>query len=159
MKFNTAKFLPVLLLMWPCYALPNGPQQAENGQEKETDRRLDTLFGSHTAYHEFLDDLKAAAAANDSHKIAAMINYPIAANVDGKEITLESSHDFLINYEKIFSQRILGAIESQRYSNIFSKYDGIMIGNGEIWFAGICEDNSCTHEKIRITAINNGQAR
>ena len=49
--------------------------------------------------------------------------------------------------------KVIRAIQVQAFSGIFANADGVMIGNGEVWFSGICGNLSCTDAPIKITAI------
>lgn len=58
-------------------------------------------------------------------------------------------------YNVIFNARVVKEIKKQVFNELFANSDGIMIGNGEVWFAGICNSDKCNHVRVRIVAINN----
>jgi len=114
----------------------------------EIDASLDGLFGSHQEYHAFFDGLKRAVAADDKTAVAAMISYPFQARINGKAIKLRDTAHFIADYDKIVTAKIKNAVAKQSYATLFANWQGVMIGDGEIWFSGI--DN----KTVKITAIN-----
>ena len=57
---------------------------------------------------------------------------------------------FVAGYDKIMTDKVKKAIGRQTYAGLFANWQGVMIGDGEVWFSPL--DNS---DKVRITAINN----
>lgn len=56
---------------------------------------------------------------------------------------------FLAAYDKIVTAKVRNAITAQRYATLFANWQGVMIGDGEVWFSGVGDGNT-----VRITAIN-----
>jgi hypothetical protein len=40
---------------------------------------------------------------------------------------------------------------NQSYGQLFANSQGVMIGDGQVWFGGVCERQSCV---VRIIAFN-----
>jgi hypothetical protein len=115
-----------------------------------TNARLDTLFGGHAPYQAFFGRLKAVVAANDKSAVAAMIDYPVRARVNGKNAQIKNTGEFTRNYDQIINAKVKTTLEKQTYQNLFANADGVSIGDGVIWFSGIGADGA-----VKITAINN----
>jgi hypothetical protein len=122
--------------------------------DEETSARLDRLFGAHEPYEAFLARLKDAVAAGDRRLVAAMIAYPLETRVAGEPVTLAAPDDVVQRYDQLFAPPVVAAIGRQSYATLFATAKGVMIGDGEIWFSGICGDAACTDVTVRISAIN-----
>lgn len=120
----------------------------------EMDRRLEFLFGEHARYKAFFTKLKTAIAEDNKTVVAAMIRYPFRTNIDGERITIPGASDFTARYEEMVTDRVREVVANQHYENLFANWQGVMVGRGEIWFGGICEDNSCEEAEVFIIAIN-----
>ncbi|WP_250468684.1 hypothetical protein [Caballeronia sp. GAFFF2] len=136
-----------------CGALP----PAANAQtDQDVDARIDTLFGAHETYRAFFDKLKQAVAAGDKNAVAAMIHYPIAVhrNSNGDNALLRNKREFVAAYAGIFTPELVDTVAHQQYAKLFVRDQGAMIGDGEIWFSGVCRDDACKDSDVRITAFN-----
>lgn len=100
----------------------------------------------------FFLKLQHAVNTHDVNKLAAMAAYPLVVN--GKS-TVPNSHYFEKHYNVIFTKTVVTAVERQKYKALFGNDQGVMIGNGELWFSGVCRDASCKQYQVRIIAINN----
>ena len=80
--------------------------------------------------------------------LSGMINYPIFAKISGERAEFTTSEDFIENFDLIFNEKIRTAINNVDYNNLFSNYQGVMIGDGEIWM-------SIIDGEMKIIAINN----
>ncbi|QKJ89277.1 hypothetical protein PMPD1_4379 (plasmid) [Paramixta manurensis] len=147
------KNLPLVFLLT---LFATGPVFATNHQE--TDARLDALMGanSHQRYHDFLNKLQKSVEERDKETVASMVDYPLTVTVGRKEIDITDSRIFIKNYDKIFTESLVKIILNQKYSDLFFKDTGIMVGpHGELWFSGICTVNDCSKFDIKIMQINN----
>jgi len=115
----------------------------------EVNTSLDALFGQHQPYRSFFDALKAAIAADNKAAVAAMVDYPFQARINDKSVKLRDKAHFIADYDKIVTPKVKSAIEKQTYATLFANWQGVMIGDGEIWFSGVGDGNA-----IKITAIN-----
>jgi len=124
------------------------------GADAAMDRRLDQLFGEHAAYHEFLTRLRTAVASNARERVAAMVSYPLTVRIGGRAVRLRNGAAFLRHYRELLPPGTREVLSSQTYAGLFANSQGVMIGSGQIWFAGVCADATCTKQSVRITAIN-----
>jgi hypothetical protein len=96
----------------------------------------------------FLENLQSAAQALDRPALANLVHYPFTTYNQGTPVkTYNTPEELLIDFEKLFTPRVIRAIENARYNNLFINSQGIMIGSGEIWFRNYPEG-------VRIKAIN-----
>lgn len=115
----------------------------------DTDAALDAAFGAHEPYRNFLQTLQKDVAANDKAAIAALVSYPFQARINGKAVKLRDAAHFVQDYDKIVTPKVKRAIADQSYSTLFANWQGVSIGDGEVWFSGIGGNDN-----IRIIAIN-----
>jgi hypothetical protein len=118
-----------------------------------TEARLDALFGGHEPYRKFLADLQRAVAAGDRQQIAAMVSYPLRTNLGGHVVKL-GPKQLLAHFDELLPPKTLAAITAQSFDTLFANSQGVMIGEGEVWFAAICAARDCSAPPIMITAIN-----
>jgi hypothetical protein len=141
-----------LLRLGVALAIATAPLLAR--ADEATSGRLDALFGAHEPYEAFLARLKQAVAAGDRQSVAAMIAYPLETQVQGKPVTLGAEDDVVRRYDQLFTPAVVAALERQTYATLFANADGVMVGDGEIWFSGVCGDATCASPTVKIIAIN-----
>jgi hypothetical protein len=139
-------------LLWMCFGLtPLATCYAENA---DIDARLDTLFGAHAPLQEFLATLQSAAAAKDWTAIGARVAYPLKVSLAGRRVRIRSAAEFAAHARQILTPKVLAAIQAQTYAGLFANAQGVMIGDGEVWFTSVCPDTRCSDATVRITAFN-----
>lgn len=131
------------------------PAASRAQSDEQVDRRLETLFGEAQPYREFFIALKQALAAGDRQAVADMVEYPLRTRIAGKPATIPAPDAFLAHYDELMTPAVSAAVEKQRYGELFANSQGVMIGDGKVWFSGICGDPQCTTQTVRIIAINN----
>ena len=129
-----------------------GAVRAQNASE--VNGNLDTLFGDHVPYEKFFDKLKKAVGSGDKETIASMVDYPFQARIKGKAVKIRDQKHFIADYDQIITSKVKDALARQTYATLFANWQGVMIGDGEVWFNGVCGDDSCKQQTVRIIAIN-----
>jgi hypothetical protein len=134
-----------------------GAASAESG-DKAIDDAIDTLLGDHARYRAVIDAYQKAVAEGDKVAVAALIDYPLAATIDGKRTSIKNAADFVGNYDKIVTPAIADAIKAQKYSELMVNGKGVMFGSGETWINGICKKGSadCSEFEVKVVAIQPG---
>ncbi|OLE54511.1 MAG: hypothetical protein AUG51_07955 [Acidobacteria bacterium 13_1_20CM_3_53_8] len=102
------------------------------------------------AAESFFYKLQRAVAEDNRAKVASMIDYPIFVRVAGRRIRLRRKVDLLGRYNLVFNHGVRQALARQRVSELFVNWQGVMIGDGEIWFNQMPNSSA-----FKITAINN----
>jgi len=82
----------------------------------------------------FLASLKAAVKAQDRGKVAGMVRYPLLVNMSKSHKQIKTAAQLVAEYDRVFSTSIRRAIEEQTPACLFANWQGVMIGNGEVWF-------------------------
>ncbi len=120
----------------------------------EVNSNLNSLFGDHKPYEEFFAKLKKAVADGDKETVASMIDYPFQARLKGKAVKIRDQKHFVADYDQVVTAKVKDAVAKQTYPTLFANWQGVMIGDGEVWFNGICSDDFCKQQTVRIIAIN-----
>jgi hypothetical protein len=78
--------------------------------------------------------IKRAVAADDRAAVAAMVNYPLTVNAPGgRFMTYRNAAARSANYARAFTPEGKVAVAAAKADDLFSRDQGVMIGNGEIW--------------------------
>ena len=104
---------------------------------------------------EFLSRLQRAVTASDKRAILSLVGLPLRVNFDSGPKTYNDRRSVERDFDLIFTPHVRQAILDQRANQLFTNYQGAMIGAGEIWFDEGCANSSCSRRgPVRIRAIN-----
>jgi hypothetical protein len=107
------------------------------------------------AYAEFLTQLQGAVRSGDRRAVSNLVRYPLRVNSGGRTRLYRSPAAVRRDYPLIFTPNVRRAILAQRFEALFGRDQGVMIGNGEIWFDHVCRNMGCEPPgPVRISAIN-----
>ena len=97
----------------------------------------------------FLTRLKNAVRNNNRPAAAALVSYPLRVYSGPRQRQTFSSKSFLLaHFDIVFTGKVQQAILTQVPSCLFANSEGIMIGDGEVWF------NTTPGGAYAITSIN-----
>jgi hypothetical protein len=65
---------------------------------------------------------------------AKYVSYPLSFYVKGKQVEARNRTEFLRKYDLIFTREFRARIASSIPHNMLATSEGIMLGNGEVWF-------------------------
>jgi hypothetical protein len=102
------------------------------------------------AVEAFLAELKEAVAKNDRAKVASMVNFPLRVNNDRRKTLVRRRADLLRRYDAVFNRKVKEALAKQTAADLFVNYQGVMVGDGEIWFRPTGKDG-----RLKIVTVNN----
>jgi hypothetical protein len=107
------------------------------------------------SYEIFLTRLQDAVRSDDRKAVLGLIDYPLRVNSDGGTRLYPDARAVARDYDRIFTPEVRRAVLEQRFDRLFGRDQGVMIGNGEIWFDHSCTNAECTQPgPVRITAVN-----
>lgn len=92
---------------------------------------------------EFAESMKAAILNEDWAAVSEMATYPIT--IQGVEYVNEES---LAHADIVLSEEYKEALETASCNNLFANWQGIMLGNGEVWIGEVLD------EGLKVIAIN-----
>lgn len=126
--------------------------------DNAVDAAIDKMLGDHTKYQAVINAYQQAVAEGDKEGVAKLIDYPLAATIDGKQTSIKDATNFVQNYDKIITPAIAGVIKAQKYSELMVNGKGVMFGSGETWINGICKKGSadCSEFEVKVVTIQPG---
>lgn len=77
-----------------------------------------------------------AVKAGDKKKTAELVAYPIEIRLSKRVLQIKNSKELIANYDLIFTPAYVKNISKALPRNMFVNSQGIMLGNGEVWFGG-----------------------
>ena len=121
-------------------------------QDEPLESRLEHVAGvSAEAAEGFLTELRRAVGQNDHRAACEMLAYPLPQG-DG---AVNSASDCEARYDAVFTVPVRRAIGKQQFAEVFANQSGVMVGIGELWFAGRCATAPCQDRRdLRVIVIN-----
>ena len=114
---------------------------------------IDAALGDHAKYEQVILAFQSAVAGKDPRAVAALVDYPFTADIDGKKVKIADAAAFVARYDEIVTPAIADVVARQKYADLFVNYKGVMFGSGEAWINGICKDATCKEFDVRVVAI------
>ena len=126
--------------------------------DEPIEQRLDALFGEHERYLAFFQELKDAVIRDDRKKVAGLVHYPLNVFVGRRRMVVRSSPELLKRYREVFNDNVVRAMKAQEPDMLFANWQGVMVGDGQIWFSGVCagkdRDTPCADKVIKVITVN-----
>ena len=126
-------------------------------QDETVEWRLEHVAGVKAdAAEEFLKALRRAVGENDHRAACEMLAYPLPHG----DAVVSNASDCEARYDAVFTIPVRRAIGKQQFEELFSNQSGVMVGIGELWFAGRCSTAPCQERRdIRVVVINSQPER
>ena len=144
-----ASFVAILLLGLLCGTV---------SADEPIEQRLDALFGEHERYLAFFQELKDAVIRDDRKKVAGLVNYPLNVFAGGRRTVVRSRAELLRRYREVFNENVIRAVKAQEADALFANWQGVMLGDGQIWFSGVCAGKDratpCAVKAIKVITVN-----
>jgi hypothetical protein len=121
--------------------------------DRSTDQAIRAALGDPAVYKAAIQALQAAVKAHDAAGVARLVSYPIKVTINGKKATIADARQFVAKYDAIVTPAIAAAVTSAAYGDLFVNWQGIMLGQGEVWINGICHDKACKGFDARVLTI------
>jgi uncharacterized membrane protein YeiB len=122
------------LLLLPCFLVAGYAQTTTDSKPCEGGTVANQGLESAQKLRSFLTTLQTAVASADKTKVASMISYPLLVIHGASRTKIKSKAELITKYDTIFDERIRQVIAQQSARCLFGNYQGVMIGNGEVWF-------------------------
>ena len=114
---------------------------------------IDNNLGDHEKYQAVIKALQNAVAAADAASVAALVDYPISVEIDGKATIIKDERDFVARYKGFMTAQIANAIVATKYSDLLVNSKGVMFGQGQAWLNGICKDDACKALDVKLVTL------
>jgi len=98
----------------------------------------------------FAQKIKSDIVSDNVSEVSNRIDYPINVSINGVLTEIKSAQEFEQHYSEIISLDLKDKISGAYTRYLFSNFQGIMLGDGEIWFS-----EAEGKEGLWIIAINN----
>ena len=121
--------------------------------EARIDQSIDNVLGDHAVYRQVIADFQAAVAASDAAAAAKLVHYPISVEIGGKHAVLKDASGFIKNYDKFMTPDIAKAITATPYGSVMVNDQGVMLGQGEAWINGVCQDRTCKDVAVKVVTL------
>lgn len=98
-------------------------------------------------FEKSFNSIKYLVKNNEKLKVASYVSYPLNVNKKDEKIKIKSKEEFIKNYDTIITEDVKKALLNQDVTKTFVNYQGVMVGDGQMWFTHI-------KNKAMIYAIN-----
>jgi len=105
-------------------------------------------FKSHSEVSDFLSKLQIQAKKRDPKSFGELILFPVRVVHKGTLKKIQTLSEFNQLASEVITTNVMDVILNQKTDEIFCNYQGIMLGDGEVWFAKV-------KGKIGVITINN----
>ena len=110
-------------------------------------------IGDDAAVGRFLAELQREVAAGQREQVAALAAYPLRVNTGKRHVILRTQKALLSAYDRVFNPEVRKALAAQKAETLFVNAQGVMVGDGEIWFGKVAGEDS-----LRILSVNTSVA-
>ena len=147
--FQSSAIAPHISISSEINSLAQTPVNPEPAAlEDPTDRLFLANITNPQDARDFLEQMRSAATALDREALARLVHYPFSTYDNGTIVkTYATPADLLLDFEQIFTPRVITAMRNAQYSELFVNSQGAMISSGIVWFFQYPEG-------IKIKAIN-----
>lgn len=140
----------------PPSSTPSAAAPEASTRDAEVDARIDQVLGDHAAYRSVLERLQTAVKANDRPAVAALVRYPFEARLADDKRRIGSAQEFVAQYDQLLTPAIAQVITTQRYDEVQVNQQGVMLGAGQVWINGVCNDAACKDVDVKVVALQQG---
>jgi len=128
-------------------------QAAGRNTDADVDLALDTLHNDHKPFRDVFDRLKQGVAAGDKAAVAALVVYPLEVTIDGRKRKIGNAAQFVDSWDRIVTPDIAQAIARQEYRDAFVNWQGLMVGDGQVWIGDVCRDKDCKKVDVGVSTF------
>lgn len=105
--------------------------------QTEGSASFDSAGTSAKAVTAFLAALQKAVAADDRDAVAGLFSYPARVPLKGRSGKVKNKAELTAAYADIFDPGLKKLIADARLDQVFANSQGVMIGNGRLWFSPV----------------------
>ncbi len=103
----------------------------------------------------FFNEIRNAVLSDNIAWMAKHVYYPFTLRFGEKSFKLKGEKDFVTHANLILTPVLKSVVRNQTVAALFKNWQGVMIGNGEIWFSEVGEtDNGKLIWTQKILALN-----
>ena len=129
------------------------PADASADAEGGARERITKLLGDAAPYESVFNELQRSVAAGDRAAVAGLMRYPVRVTIAGKNQKVVDAAAFQRDYDRIVTPALAKLIAEQKFDTLFVNWQGVMLGQGEVWINGTCLDKECTKSDVKVNNI------
>lgn len=138
---------------------PNQVEKKSSSSIKEKatpkPRKYSGFYGTDGDVENFMKRVQSSILSEDKEWIAEHTRFPIKTKLNSKKkISIKNKQELISNFNKIFNQEFKNKIKVSSTTDLFHTYQGVMLGDGEIWIDNK-PDSTEKEYPYFIIAINN----
>lgn len=119
------------------------------------EHRYSDFYGSDKEVENFVKHIKSSIMKNDKDWIANHVKYPLYTTLNNeKAIKIKNKQQLFDHFDQVFHKTFKEKIQTYCPCNLFHNYQGVMLGNGEIWIYQKPNSNENKYDYY-IISINN----
>ncbi|WP_138753865.1 hypothetical protein [Paenibacillus sinopodophylli] len=103
------------------------------------------------AFIQMFKAMQAAVAAGDKAAVAKLILLPLHVN-GTNPFVINTKEQFITSYDVIMTEPVKNALAVQKVEELFVRDQGVMVGNGELWF-GATQGEPQTYGLIAVNPM------
>ena len=121
---------------------------------QDFDQAVRELLGDDPArYRAAIQGFQDAVRAGNGKAASAFVTYPIEVEVGGNSRIVRDAADFAAHFDEIVTPEVASRIQDEPIAGMSVSYQGVMLGQGEVWVSGVCLNVMCAGPAIRVVAI------
>jgi hypothetical protein len=121
------------------------------GCTRNTNRYYVANFDDDKLVETFAARFKELVLKQEKGKVSLMILYPIRAHLKDRVVVIQTANEFLKFYDQILDKQFVDKIGRLKIHNMWANYQGVMLGDGDVWFGTSCAD--CNDIKVVAVGI------
>lgn len=121
--------------------------------EETTRSRIQRLLGDPEAYETLFRQLQDGVAADDATAVSTLMRYPLRVEVEGTRRDIADAEAFIAAYPSIMTPALKQVIAGQSFDALFVNWQGVMVGQGQVWFSGQCLDKACKQTEVKVSTL------
>lgn len=133
-----------------------GIQTDAGNSDADVDLAIDNALGNHETYRDVFDRFQQAVISDDKAGVASLVVYPLEVEIDGERHEIRDANEFVASWDRIVTPEIVQVVSNQRYRDLFVNWQGVMLGDGQVWINGVCRDDGCEEVDVGVTALQKG---
>jgi hypothetical protein len=103
----------------------------------------------------YFGQVQKAVLEENVEWFSGAMSYPLVLKTSTGDVTLKDKTDVKRHAALIFSAHMKSVVGKQSSNSLFKNWQGVMIGDGEIWFSEVSEKTTNGNALVyRITAVN-----
>ena len=106
-------------------------------------------FDSLEEFKVFFSKLKQLSTEKNIVELSKMILYPLRVKLNGKHVMINDAADFTKEFSRVWTTHVSDSLANQEEATLFCNYQGVMIGNGQIWIKKLN-----VNHKVVVGSIN-----